>query len=65
MSMTFEAFSDLVDCVAALNGLTEELAAELVAEVGDTPMLDDSGLVVVTDGSGKEHRLKWPWEGDD
>lgn len=44
-------FNELVDQVMAL-GFSEERAAELAARIGDTPELDEAGLVVVRDGAG-------------
>jgi hypothetical protein len=60
--MTPDAFDQLVEEVAQLNGLSEDVAADLVARVGDTPETDDQDRVVVTSEDGVEHRLVWPIE---
>lgn len=63
MIETPEDFEALARMVAAMNDLDPEFAAELVADVGDTPETDpESGLIIAHDKQGKEYRLRWPTE---
>ncbi len=64
--LTEDGFDALARAVAELNGLDIEQARRFVACVGDTPELDESGLVVVRDEEGGIiARLKWPMEGEE
>jgi hypothetical protein len=54
--MEFDQFQELVDDVAKMNGLTEEEAGDIVAEIGDTPEVNAAGNVVY---QGRE--LRWPF----
>ena len=51
--LTEKGFNRLVTAIERL-GFDEETAAHYAARIGDTPCLDESGLVVVTDETGRE-----------
>lgn len=48
-----ETFYALIDSIVAL-GFDEATAAHYAALIGDTPILDEEGKVVVLDRAGKE-----------
>jgi hypothetical protein len=50
--MTEEQFRALIKEIQSL-GYDEETAGDFAVIVGDTPALDENGLVVVRDGAGK------------
>ncbi len=63
--LTETEFMDLVRDIARLNGLSEAVAADLMATIGDTPITDEEGYVVATaseEQGGKAYRLIWPEE---
>ena len=64
MSLSFSAFDALVRDLCRHNDLTRDLAAQLASFIGDTPELDENGLVVAKDAEGKEYRLRLP-QGDE
>ena len=51
--ITDDGFTRLVTAIERL-GFDEETAADYAARIGDTPCLDESGLVVVSDATGRE-----------
>lgn len=51
--LTKNGFDRLVTAIERL-GFDEETAVDYAALIGDTPCLDESGLVVVTDETGRE-----------
>lgn len=53
----FNDFSTLVDEIAA-QGYTPDQAAEYAALIGDTPLYDESGNIVVMDGDRTVATLK-------
>jgi hypothetical protein len=63
MSMTPDDFEALIAEVAELNNLPEDLAAEIVSAVGDTPMEEDGKVIAVV--RGQEYRLVWPTEDEE
>jgi hypothetical protein len=52
MSMSFEAFSNLIDRIATLNDLDPSVAGRYAAAIGDTPELDEQGRAIVRDHDG-------------
>lgn len=63
--MSEEQFNAAARELAELNGIPEDLAAELLADIGDTPELDQDGLVIAHADDGTEHRLQFPTEGEE
>jgi hypothetical protein len=58
---TEAAFNSAAAELARLNGISEDLAGELLARIGDTPELADNGQVIVRDEAGQEiARVRWP-----
>ncbi len=53
MTLSRHGFDDLAEAIAKLNKLDAETAREYAALIGDTPQLDEDGLVVVM-RDGKE-----------
>lgn len=50
-------FNELMDAIVA-QGFDEETAAEYAAFIGDTPIVDKDGFVLVMDGDKVLARLK-------
>ena len=47
--------------LARLNGISEDLASDYLAGIGDTPELAEDGRVIVRDEDGTEiARVIWP-----
>lgn len=63
--LTEDRFNALVGDVAKLNGISEDLAADLVAYVGDTPQCDENGELIACDSTGRRHLIRWPEEEDE
>lgn len=59
MSMDFDAFSAAIDAFAEANHISIDLAADLMAEIGDTPMMNDAGTHVIARGR------EWVWPTED
>ena len=61
--ITPDAFDFLTSAVAELNGLDDGTAGQVVAAVGDTPMIDQaSGKIVASLPDGRELLVVWPEE---
>lgn len=59
--ITESDFEALAAEVARLNGISRAEAEEAVAQIGDTPDLDQSGSAVLwNDGQRGTTRLRWP-----
>jgi len=56
--MTIENFLELAKQIQMENGLDEETASHYAALVGDTPVLDEDGLVFVYEGEKEIARIK-------
>lgn len=63
--MTEDAFNQAIDELASLNGISPDLAGELMARIGDTPDIDEEGYVSVPDDAGTLHRVKYPMPEED
>ncbi|MEY2409243.1 MAG: hypothetical protein QOF48_1913 [Verrucomicrobiota bacterium] len=50
------SFQALIDTIKAL-GYDDETAGDFAVQIGDTPCVDDSGRVIVTDAAGRTVRL--------
>lgn len=55
-------FNETAAELARLNNLPLDQAEEFMAQIGDHPMMNDAGRVVVTDAGGKEVALISPFE---
>jgi len=60
--MTIENFHDLAKQIQEENGLDEETASHYAALVGDTPELDEDGLVIVLEDGREIARIKMSHE---
>lgn len=61
-----EGLDNFVESLARLNNLSLETAGHYAALIGDTPEIDENGLVVVSTDSGEIlARVKMPEESDD
>ncbi len=54
---TPENFERAIELLARLNNLPLDLAGELMVSIGDTPLLDENGLVIAHAEDGAEHRV--------
>lgn len=64
--LTAEAFQEFAQELAELNGLTQEVALLYASHIGDTPEMDEDGLVVVrADSDEILARVKMPEEPDE
>lgn len=57
MDMDFEAFKELIDEIMS-QGHDEKTAAHYAALIGDTPIADEQGNIVVTENGREIARLK-------
>lgn len=57
MGMSFDGLAELAEEIRR-QGFDEETASRFAALIGDTPIIDDAGKVVVRDGGRELARLK-------
>lgn len=57
---TETAFNETVAELARLNGISEDLAGDYLARIGDAPELAEDGRVIVRNAAGAEiARVAW------
>lgn len=61
MSMSFEAFEDMIAAIMR-QGYDLETAAEYAKWIGDTPILDTAGKLLVINDRGEVLARLQPWE---
>jgi hypothetical protein len=60
-----ESFEAAARALAAANNISFDLASEYLSLIGDTPEMDENGLTIVRDDSGREiARVVFPPEDD-
>lgn len=61
--LAVDQFNETAEVVARENNLTRDVAEEYVSLIGDTPELDEAGLVIVRNADGAElARVRVPAE---
>ena len=57
---TEEGFESFIDEIAKANGLDRETAGDYAVQIGDTPVVDENGRVLVRNKEGETVALKLP-----